>query len=290
MPDEPRTVHAPVRQSPADLGAARQDSAAPASPRWRSSAPASTWITGTRRRSPNSGHWFRDSDLQAAFAALAHVQRRDLGTLRSPRRDHHHRAGEGRSRLRMVDEIKRALEIAEVIPVPLPGPAPRRRRRRVRYAQGGCGVYRARSRSTCSRARAAWRFCWRIFPTIFSSAERLLQFEELTHVGLNYCFDTGHANMGGRTLSNRVQPDEGAHPLHPRARQQRARTTATCSRWSPRAAPSTGSTTMELLRSRAGQYPAAAGIEGTAGTPDAARDACATFSTASERTINDSTR
>jgi sugar phosphate isomerase/epimerase len=32
-------------------------------------------------------------------------------------------------------------------------------------------------------------------PNAFSSAERLLQFEDLTHVGLNYCFDTGHAHM-----------------------------------------------------------------------------------------------
>jgi sugar phosphate isomerase/epimerase len=32
-------------------------------------------------------------------------------------------------------------------------------------------------------------------PNDLSSAEKLLQFEELTHIGLNYVFDTGHANM-----------------------------------------------------------------------------------------------
>ena len=33
-------------------------------------------------------------------------------------------------------------------------------------------------------------------PNALSSAERLLLFEELTHLGLHYVFDTGHANMG----------------------------------------------------------------------------------------------
>jgi sugar phosphate isomerase/epimerase len=33
-------------------------------------------------------------------------------------------------------------------------------------------------------------------PNQLSSAERLLQFDELTHLGLNYVFDVGHANMG----------------------------------------------------------------------------------------------
>jgi len=37
--------------------------------------------------------------------------------------------------------------------------------------------------------------CWRIFQRAFDAA-RLRQFEELTHVGLNYAFDTGHAQMG----------------------------------------------------------------------------------------------
>ena len=32
-------------------------------------------------------------------------------------------------------------------------------------------------------------------PNGLATATKLLQFEELTHVGLNYAFDTGHANM-----------------------------------------------------------------------------------------------
>jgi sugar phosphate isomerase/epimerase len=33
-------------------------------------------------------------------------------------------------------------------------------------------------------------------PNDLSSAARLQLFQELTHVDLNYCFDTGHANLG----------------------------------------------------------------------------------------------
>ena len=32
-------------------------------------------------------------------------------------------------------------------------------------------------------------------PNELSSAERLLQFNELTHLGMNFAFDTGHAHM-----------------------------------------------------------------------------------------------
>ena len=32
-------------------------------------------------------------------------------------------------------------------------------------------------------------------PNDLSSAERLLTFEELTHMELNFVFDTGHANL-----------------------------------------------------------------------------------------------
>ena len=33
-------------------------------------------------------------------------------------------------------------------------------------------------------------------PNSLSSAERLMQFDEVTHLNLNFCFDVGHANMG----------------------------------------------------------------------------------------------
>jgi sugar phosphate isomerase/epimerase len=90
-------------------------------------------------------------------------------------------------------------------------------------------------------------------PNQLSTAERLLQFEELTHVGLNYAFDTGHANMGAgvehefnlmknRIRSTHVHDNNGKDDVH----------------LFPMVAP--GGTidwgkTMELLRSKQDNYP-----------------------------------
>ena len=62
-------------------------------------------------------------------------------------------------------------------------------------------------------------------PNELSSAERLLQFEELTHLGLNYVFDTGHAHMGegvehefnlmkDRIRSTHVHDNNGKDDIH----------------------------------------------------------------------------
>ena len=155
-------------------------------------------------------------------------------------------------RLQMVDEIKRALEIAEVIPF--------------RYLIQHIGVggeefdmrkfdaaFSALEELSMFARQRGVEILLENIPNELSSAERLLHFEELTHLGLNYVFDTGHANMDeGR--GGGVQADEGAHPLHPRARQRRQ------GRQAPVPAVSEGGTidwknTMDLLRSREDQYP-----------------------------------
>ena len=112
------------------------------------------------------GHWFRDSDLQ-------------LHSLHSPMYNDEFWGRSGphsvititepvkARRLEMVDEIKRALEIAETIPVPLPDPAHRRGRRRVRHAQVRRGILGARGDHASSRGSAAWRCCSKISPTSF---------------------------------------------------------------------------------------------------------------------------
>ena len=97
-------------------------------------------------------------------------------------------------RLEMVDEIKRALEVAEVIPF--------------QYLIQHMGVSGEEfdMRKFDAAFSALEELC--IFarqrgvdilleniPNELSSAERLLQFEELTHLGMSYVFDTGHAHM-----------------------------------------------------------------------------------------------
>jgi sugar phosphate isomerase/epimerase len=141
------------------------------------------------------GHWFRDSELK-------------LHSLHSPMYNDEiwGRSGphavvtiteqvKGR-RLEMVDEIKRALEIAEDIPF--------------RYLIQHVGVggeefdmrkfdaaFAALEELKLFASARGVEILLENIPNGLSSAEKLLQFEELTHIGLNYVFDTGHANMGG---------------------------------------------------------------------------------------------
>jgi sugar phosphate isomerase/epimerase len=95
----------------------------------------------------------------------------------------------------MVDEIKRAIEIAEVIPF--------------RYLIQHIGVggeefdmrkfdaaFAALEELSIFARQRGVEILLENIPNALSSAERLLLFEELTHVGLHYVFDTGHANMG----------------------------------------------------------------------------------------------
>jgi sugar phosphate isomerase/epimerase len=139
------------------------------------------------------GHWFRDSELK-------------LWSLHSPMYNDEiwGRSGpqalvtitetvKGR-RLEMVDEIKRALEVAEVIPF--------------KYLIQHMGV--ANEEFDMRKVDAAFSALEQIksfagqrgvevllenIPNDLSSAERLLRFEELTHLKLDFVFDTGHAHM-----------------------------------------------------------------------------------------------
>ena len=140
------------------------------------------------------GHWFRDSEIK-------------LHSLHSPMYNDEiwGRSGphavitltepvKGR-RLEMVDEIKRAIEIAEVIPF--------------RYLIQHIGVggeefdmrkfdaaFAALEELKLFAGQRGVEILLENIPNQLSSAERLLMFEELTHIGLNYIFDTGHAHMG----------------------------------------------------------------------------------------------
>jgi sugar phosphate isomerase/epimerase len=97
-------------------------------------------------------------------------------------------------RLQMIDEIKRALDVAEYVPF--------------KYLVQHLGV--AEEEYDEYKIEAAFSSLEEISlfarqrgvevllentPNALSSAERLLLFFEVTHMNLNVCFDTGHANM-----------------------------------------------------------------------------------------------
>ncbi|HTS64297.1 MAG TPA: TIM barrel protein [Candidatus Acidoferrales bacterium] len=169
------------------------------------------------------GHWFRDSELK-------------LHSLHSPMYSDEIWGRSGphavititeqvkARRLELVDEIKRAVEIAEVIPF----------RYLIQHMGVGGEEFDLRKFDAAFSALEELKLFARSrgvevllenIPNELSSATRLLQFEELTHIGLNYVFDTGHAHMGsgvehefnlmkGRIRSTHVHDNNGKDDIH----------------------------------------------------------------------------
>ncbi len=155
------------------------------------------------------GHWFRDSELK-------------LHSLHSPMfsDDVWGRTGPDavinitepvkHKRLHMLDEIKRALDVAELVPF--------------RFLVQHLGVFgeeyderkidsafaALEELSLFARQRGV-EVLLENTPNALSSAERLLLFFEATHLDLSVCLDTGHANMNEgvdtafRLLKSRVR-------------------------------------------------------------------------------------
>src|SRR5580692_5529263 len=141
------------------------------------------------------GHWFRDSELKLhSLHAPMYTDEiwgrsgpHSVITITEPVKG---------KRLEMVDEIKRALEIAETIPF--------------KYLIQHIGVsgeeYSERAVdaafsaleqiSLFARQRGVEVLLENI-PNKLSSAERLMLFLELTHLDLHFVFDVGHANIRG---------------------------------------------------------------------------------------------
>jgi sugar phosphate isomerase/epimerase len=196
------------------------------------------------------GHWFRDSGLR-------------LHSLHSPMYtderwgktgpDTHINITESKKaeRIRWVDEIKRAIEIAETIPF--------------RYLVQHLGVNDQEfSERTVDAAFssldelgvfARQRGVEILLENIrndLASAERLRQFNELTHLNMNFVFDAGHAHitngvekefesMAPRIRSLHLHDNNGTDDQHLYPQAQGGTID-----WKR---------TMELLRSRPGQYP-----------------------------------
>ena len=196
------------------------------------------------------GHWFRDSDLK--LHSLHSPMYTDEFWGRSGPDTHiniteHKKA----DRIKWVDEIKRSLDVAEVVPF--------------RYLVQHLGVNDQEfSERTVDAAFssldelnvfARQRGVEILLENIrndLASAERLRQFNELTHLNMNYVFDAGHAHivagvehefeiMAPRIRSLHLHDNGGIDDQHlyPQA-------PGGSIDWKR---------TMELLRSRPGQYP-----------------------------------
>jgi sugar phosphate isomerase/epimerase len=197
------------------------------------------------------GHWFRDSGLKL-HSLHAPMYTDEMWGRSGPQSVISITEPIKGKRLVMVDEIKRALEIAETIPF--------------KYLIQHLGVqgeeYSERAVdaafsaleqiSLFARQRGVQVLLENI-PNKLSTAERLMLFLEMTHLDLHFVFDVGHANIGAgveaefsvmrdRIRSTHVHDNDGKADKHLFPLIAEGGTVD----WKE---------TMNLLRTRADQYP-----------------------------------
>jgi len=197
------------------------------------------------------GHWFRDAELKL-HSLHAPMYTDDVWGRSGPNSVINITEPVKSKRLAMVDEIKRALEISETIPF--------------RYLIQHIGVHEEEWNEQKVDAAfsaleeinlfAKQRGVEVLLENILNqlaSPERLNTFLEATHLKLNFCFDVGHAHVDGgvgaayqlmkeRIRSTHVHDNDGKSDSHLFPLQAGGGTVD----WKK---------TMELLRSRPGQYP-----------------------------------
>ena len=168
-------------------------------------------------------YWFRDSELKL-HSLHAPMYTDDIWGRSGPDAIITLTETVKTKRLRMVDEIKRAIEIAEKIPF--------------RYLIQHIGVagepfderkvdaaFSALEELSVFAKQRGVEILIENTPNGLSSAERLLYFFEVTHLDLNVCFDLGHANMkegidtayrllAPRIRSTHVHDNDGQKDLH----------------------------------------------------------------------------
>ena len=181
-------------------------------------------------------HWFRDSELKA-HSIHAPMYTDDVWGRSGPHAVITITEPVKSRRILMVDEIKRAIELAEFVPF----------RYLIQHLGVGDEEYDERrleaafasldELSVFARQRGVEILLENI-PNRLSSAERLVHFLGETHLHLGFCFDVGHAHMNeGVEAAFNLMKDR-IRSTH--STTTTARTIITCSRCSPRAAPSTG--------------------------------------------------
>jgi sugar phosphate isomerase/epimerase len=197
------------------------------------------------------GHWFRDSKLKL-HSLHSPMYSDDMWGRSGPNANINITEPVKSKRLDMLDEIKRALDISEVIPF--------------RYLIQHLGVFEEEyderkvdaaftsleELNLFARARGV-EVLLENTPNHLSTPHRLVQFLEQTHLKLNFCFDVGHANMNegvaaafgilkDRIRSTHLHDNNGAEDSHLWPFHSKGGTID----WSE---------TMRLLRSLPQQYP-----------------------------------
>jgi sugar phosphate isomerase/epimerase len=169
------------------------------------------------------GYWFRDAELKL-HSLHAPMYSDDVWGRSGPNAVITITEPVKAKRIHNVDEIKRALEIAETIPF--------------KYLIQHIGVsgeeYEERKIDAAFSAleeisifakQRGVEVLIENTPNALSNAEKLLLFFEMTHMDLNVCFDVGHAHMRGsieneyrmlkpRIRSTHIHDNDGKSDLH----------------------------------------------------------------------------
>lgn len=138
-------------------------------------------------------HWFRDSDL-TLHSVHAPMYTDEIWGRSGPQSHINITEPVKGKRIEMIDEIRRALEIAEHVPF-----------RYLIQHIGAAGeewserkvdaAFTALEEIALFARQRGVEVLLENIPNELSTPERLVMFESLTHLGLNFVFDTGHANM-----------------------------------------------------------------------------------------------
>ena len=139
------------------------------------------------------GHWFRDSPLNL-HSLHSPMHNDDVGGRSGPQAVLDITETQKAKRIAIVDEIKRAIEIAETAPFRyliqhLGVPDQDYDQRRIDSAFSSLDEIRVFA------GQRGVEVLLENIPNGMSSAEKLNEFLAATHLNLNYCFDIGHANL-----------------------------------------------------------------------------------------------
>jgi sugar phosphate isomerase/epimerase len=168
-------------------------------------------------------HWFRDSEL-TLFSLHSPIYTDDVWGRTGPNSVITITEPVKAKRVQMVDEIRRAIEVAEYVPF----------RYLVQHIGVGGEEYSDRAAdaafssleelSVFARQRGVEILLENI-PNALSTAQRLVDFLVQTHLQLGFCFDVGHAHMGegiegafdimrDRIRSTHVHDNDGVDDRH----------------------------------------------------------------------------
>ena len=195
------------------------------------------------------GHWFRDSELKL-HSIHSPMYSDDVWGRSGPDAVLDITETAKLKRLHNVDEIKRALELAEVVPFRYVIQHLGTRDQEFDPHRLDAAFTSLEEINTFARQRGV-EVLLENTPNQLASAERLLMFLDSTHMDLNVCLDVGHANMneGVETAFRLLRPRIRSTHIHDNNGAEDSHLFPLADFLEPKAGTIDWTRTMQLLRS-----------------------------------------